>query len=529
MPRKATGKIMVSQFRRVQKNGDIYVFERKQRYNPEKGYTEQLSSRLIGKIPAGGDTLVETRPRGKKSPDSKEAPLESAAAKTSILNAMDLLEWAGAQSGIDDTIRASTDLTTAQKILSIARFWAMNPGREISRIENWQLSHLVPYREGLTSEECGAFLEEIGRNEKVRERYFSLYAGQMPTKTCVAVVSTAISSFLEDLSPAGYGDDTRDTYPAAVRLITFICPENRQPVAFVRLEGDLPDALEVTSAVRRMDALGLDRPLVVLEAAYFSEENILTLIQNDTKFLMQGHMDTAWILSEYERCKEKLQLPSYSLSGHEGIFGTVVSLTVTHIFEELKKQKREERDKEIGAHGSDRLYLYFFRDAFLNAAKEFSCFVLVSNKKMEAADALDAFLLREKIGEHFRIDRESLSFIGTFPAGAYALSGRFFCQLVAQGYEQFLNEKIRKLKDRLICNTKDVQKGNPETKQMEEELLDWLKGKSLQDLLEWFDAHPETAVRTGLGKNRWKPETIARDRLFLKLLGVLDSEEFERS
>ena len=43
MARKVSGKVVISQFRRTQKNGDVYVYERTLQYNPEKGYTEQVS------------------------------------------------------------------------------------------------------------------------------------------------------------------------------------------------------------------------------------------------------------------------------------------------------------------------------------------------------------------------------------------------------------------------------------------------------------------------------------------------------
>lgn len=44
MARKVSGKVVVSQFHRTQKNGDVYVYERMLQYNPEKGYTVQVSS-----------------------------------------------------------------------------------------------------------------------------------------------------------------------------------------------------------------------------------------------------------------------------------------------------------------------------------------------------------------------------------------------------------------------------------------------------------------------------------------------------
>ncbi len=102
MARKISGKVTTSQFRRTQKNGDVYVYERTLQYNPEKGYTEQISSRLLEKIPAGGSEMKPTRSRS-----SIGSKTDTAARKT--IGAMDILEWAERGSGIDDDLLASTD------------------------------------------------------------------------------------------------------------------------------------------------------------------------------------------------------------------------------------------------------------------------------------------------------------------------------------------------------------------------------------------------------------------------------------
>ncbi len=52
-------------------------------------------------------------------------------------------------------------------------------------------------------------------------------------------------------------------------------------------------------------------------------------------------------------------------------------------------------------------------------------------------------------------------------------------------------------------------------------MLNWLNKMSIAKLMDWFDAVQETTINTNFGKIRWRTETIDRDRLFLRLLGVL--------
>lgn len=65
MPAKPLGEIKTLTVRQKQKNGDVYVIERKTRYDPSKKYNVVLSSKIVGKILKGEETVVPTRPKRK--------------------------------------------------------------------------------------------------------------------------------------------------------------------------------------------------------------------------------------------------------------------------------------------------------------------------------------------------------------------------------------------------------------------------------------------------------------------------------
>ena len=118
MSRKASGNPKVKRVERLQSNGDIYIYEVTTRYNPEKRYNEHVSSKLLGK----------------KSPDG-----------------------------------------------SIARFWMANPDKPIRRIEEWQISHTLPYREGLSEDTCYSLMKDLGQDISVSQKYFQYHSIMMPT------------------------------------------------------------------------------------------------------------------------------------------------------------------------------------------------------------------------------------------------------------------------------------------------------------------------------------------------------------
>ena len=97
------------------------------------------------------------------------------------------------------------------------------------------------------------------------------------------------------------------------------------------------------------------------------------------------------------------------------------------------------------------------------------------------------------------------------------LKGRMFCQFVALGYHSFLTKSINELKARLG----KVAEGKTEAEiDLESNLKRWLDSHSLIQILEWFDCVETTSVKTDRGMCRWSTESIRRDELFLRLLGV---------
>lgn len=112
MPAKPSGKIKTSTVKQLQKNGDIYILERKTVYDPEKKYTKVLSTKLMSKIPKGSEIPVPTRPKRSKKPNSY-IKTKIVSAKRTHVGMMDIIDYIGTASGIDDAIYSSTDKATA--------------------------------------------------------------------------------------------------------------------------------------------------------------------------------------------------------------------------------------------------------------------------------------------------------------------------------------------------------------------------------------------------------------------------------
>ena len=571
MPRKASGKPKTQRIQRLQANGDTYIYDVTTLYNPAKRYNEHVSSVLIGKIHPGETEIVPTRPRKNNRKSATEASRIN-------VGVTDILSWIGKQSGIDKDIYASTDKGTAQKILSIAWFWMANPDRAIRHIEEWQIDHRVPYSEGLSEDICYLLMKQLGMDVSISQNYFQNRAAHASSKASVAVDTTTISSYSENLNDVRFGYNKDGNGLATVKLLTLFSLADHQPIAFMRQPGNIPDVISVLNALKQLSVLGMSKPLVVLDGGFFSDENIFTFMQKHTKFLMRGSLDGRWIRPELDSVMDTFETPSNVCPYDSNVYGTTISITLR--FDSERKYTRNGISKGDIVSEEHRIYLHFFLnvdkariekaalldeikavkqqleqgveeelltkseqniikkylrvhrtpkrfsvtmddDAILKETQYYGYFVLLSNNKMGTFDALCEYRLREKTEEGFRIDKQYNDAHITRSKTTTSLEGRFFCQFVAYGYEEFFQNEINRVKESLAIPNGDPMHDKSDTFKKEKALLNWLNKMSVSKLFDWFDAIQETTVNSKIGKSRWKTETIERDRLFLRKLGVI--------
>lgn len=571
MPRKASGMPRVDIVNRTQKNGDIYVYEVTSKYNPAKRYNETLSSRLLGKIPRGETEMVSTRPRNVARKKATEAERLN-------VGVTDILSWIGKKSGIDKDIYDAADKGTAQKILSLAWFWTSNQDRAIRHIEEWQIGHRIPYVEGLSEDTCYLLMKQLGTDISVSQKYFQNRAARATSKASVAVDTTTISSYSEHLNDVRYGYNKDGNGLAAVKLLTLFSLRDHQPIAFMRQPGNIPDVISVLNALKQLSVLGMDKPLVVLDGGFFSDENIFTFMQKHTKFLMRGTIDGRWIRPELDPVMDTFETPSNVCPYDSNVYGTTRPIVLQ--FDSERKYTRNGINKGDIVSEEHRIYLHFYLnvdkariekaavldeiksvkqqleqgvdevlltkseqnivkkylkvsrtpkrfsvqmddDAILKETRYYGYFILLSNNKMSTFDALREYRLREKTEEGFRIDKQYNDAHVTRSKTTTSLEGRFFCQFVAYGYEEFFLDEINRVKSSLAIPTGEPAHDNSEIFKKEKALLNWLNKMSVSKLFDWYDTVQETSVNSRIAKNRWKTETIERDRLFLRKLGVI--------
>ncbi len=568
MPKRVTGKNHVGERRERRPNGDIYVYERITAYNEKAKKTYTVSQKLKGKIKFETQEIVPTRPKKLKGAGNAVGAVRRHTGLT------DILEWIGKASGIDYDVQFSFSEGDAAKILSIARYWIGTGGNTLPRLESWQVMHTLPYCEAITEDVYGDLFKSVGRNEDSVQRYFSSRAMHLGKSPVLAFDSTTISTYSENQSDARRGFNKDGDGLNTIKLLTLYSVKNREPLAFAKQPGNVPDVISIENTLSQLKCFDLEKPLVVTDNGYYSQKNMMEFALRNVKFLTLVDPSVTWVRETVDTLRETLAGMSSTCPFDPSVCGATT--TRMHEFSCVRQRSRDGKaagEKEIV---SRRLYVHVFYSpdndakkelafrkyllelkaqieigeteftksaqrkiekylicskkgrngqlkigfndkAIAEAKKYFGYFALVSNQTMDTFVALENYRLREKIEELFAVQKGGLD--GARPRTWYPdnLRGRQFVQFVSLGYHCFLTKKIKEVRARLGKNE------NGKTKaliKLEKKLDKWIEQRSLSQILDWFDCIETTTVQTAMGKYRWSTESVARDRLFLEYLGV---------
>ncbi len=577
MPAKPSGEIKTNIIHQSRKNGDIYVLERRTIYDPEKKYNKVLSTKLIGKIPKGEKNLVPTRPKRSKSAKSPQNA-EIISAKRTHVGMMDIIDHIGKVSGIDDAVYAVTDIGTAQKIISLARYLLATNGQSFPGIQTWQFNHPLPYEDGISEDVYHNLFVQIGLDESLQQSFFQKRCESLSPKDALAYDSSTISVYSENQNEARYGFNKARDGLKTIKMLTLYSINSRQPIAFTKQPGNLPDVTSVTNAIKQLTALGVNTTEIITDNGYYSEQNLSELLQAGFDFITLARTSIKWIRPEINKHMEALDdfrsLCPFDHSTHG------VTVLLMHDFEKIRKYANHKSGAEKGSveKFSRRIYLHIYfnlsrqnadKEALQNdlyelktllesgtpvdelapaaqekahkyftlkrwgnkvtavannkaikeATKYHGYFVLVSNKEKDPFECLRKYRKRETIESFFESEKQRAD--GTRARVWYTdtLRGRMFVQFVSLCYYEYFSEEIRKLKAVLESeiNSGDLKS---DVLKVTKKLRTWVNNTPLYLQLQWFDTVEQVEISTKLRNRRWNTEVSSCDALYLEKIGL---------
>jgi len=579
MPAKPSGEVQTRTIRSRRKNGDIYVLERQTIYDPVKKCNKVLNTKLISKIPKGSDVAVPTRPKRSKTgkDENSDTTSQGISASRKRIGMMDIIDYEGSISGIDATVYNSTDLGTAQKILSVARYLLASNGQTLPGITTWQFNHPLPYEDGISEDIYHDLFEMIGRDESLQQKFFAdrlAHAGRV-----FAYDSTTFSTYSEGQQDARYGFNKAKDGLKTIKFLVLYSIDTREPVAFMKQPGNLPDVISIRNALMQLAALGVTDAEIITDNGFYSEQNMaemflahfdfMTLVKTSIKWVKKElvkHMDdfgrvssacpfdpdthcvTALLMHEFTKFRKYASRAKGISKGDGEPFTRRIYL---HLYFNAKRRVEEDsafdRDilelKELLEDGQDvsdlketaqeKVKKYFavrrYGSNITAVINETACaeqkklhgyFALVSNCEKDPFEALRIYRKRETIESFFEADKQHVDGARLRVWTDTVLRGRMFVQFVALCYYEFISKEIRRIKVGLGEPNGDPVHDLKENLKLEKKLKTWLDTTPVYLVLQWFDSIEEIQVSNKLKTKRWSTELTARDRLFLEKLGV---------
>ena len=578
MPAKASGEIKTRIIHTPQKNGDIYVLERQTLYNPQKKRNDVLSTKLLSKIPKGSNIPVPTRPKRSDSIKESENSTKITASRDRV-GMMEIIDHIGITSDIDNGVYTNTDVGTAQKIISVARYLLATNGQSLPGILTWQFNHPLPYEDGISEDIYHDLFVRVGRDESLQQNFFANRCASIKERAVLAYDSTTISTYSENQIEARYGYDKDEDGLKRIKLLTLYSIETRQPVAFTKQPGNLPDVITIENALKQLSVLGLGDAEIVTDNGYYSEQNLSALFLAQFDFVTLVKTGLKWVKAEIDEHFDDFNSVSSACPFDSGTHGITILLMRDFV------KVRKYANKKIGLQKGDeevfskRVYLHLFfnptrkaedsicfdndlielrknvekgikvddlpksaqnkaskflqirrwgakthvtfnENACKEAKKYHGFFALVSNSEKDTFACLRKYRKRETIESFFESMKQRADGTRVRVWDSDTLRGRMFVQFVSLCYYEYLCNEIRNIKQSLGIPNGNSEHDTAINLSLERKLKSWLDNTPIYLVLQWFDVLEGVKVSSKLTSKRWTTEITKQDKLFLDKLGV---------
>ena len=321
----------------------------------------------------------------------------------------------------------------------------------------------------------------------------------------IKFLGESYSTYSENQLEARYGFNKASDGLKTVKYLALYSIEHRQPIAFTKQPGDLPDVLTIGNALSQLLALGVSGAEIITDSGYYSEQNISEMYQAHFDFITLAKTGFKWIKPEIDdhyndmdklsnvcpydptthgitvmlmrdfiKIRKYANKKSRAAQGDEEVFSRRVYL---HIFFNASRKVDEdqsfERDllslkeklengmsiDDLNDAAQKKVKKYFIirtwgkktiisinEKACAQAKKYHGYFVLVSNGEKDTFKALSKYRKREHIEDYFRSSKQQADSMRIRVWDADTLRGRMFVQFISLCYYEYLSECVRKMK-----------------------------------------------------------------------------------
>ena len=573
MPRKASGETKTDRYIESRPNGTTYVYERSRKYDPVKKYNVNLGTKLLGILKPGttdyhdNSNILTTRPKRKAIP-------ASVTAHKSRTGMIDIIKHISRISGIENELEAALpgEEGVSQKLLTCAWFLFATDGDSMPKIRTWTKKYegILPYRHGtITKDMYHDLYYELGHREEVKQSIFKSRTDSLGDEAILALDSSTFEAESCQMSAGRKAVHKDKLIKKVYKIVYFYSLDERRPIAFSLLPGNIPDSASVGNALKQLKALNLRSVEIVSDNGYCNDNTIALMLLEGQHFVTRIEADTKWIQPLIARHRRTLEHGGGILECDPLFSGTKAAVKRNFVaddgrtiektvnvfiyFSSVNKSKDDVYFRETFsryrhtllndvAQCDERKAIEAFSDKYMviehgpdgevmsisentknyDAHMKYNGFlVLIADKESDTNTALRKFREREYIEEDIKNYKGHTGGRKARVWDADTLDGQILAQFLALTMHESFESRIKYLKDTLARPNGEAEHDRADTLKSEKKLYNWLFKHSLFDILHWFDAIVTTEVGDQNEKVTWITETTQRDKLFLEKLGIV--------
>ncbi|MBU3844574.1 MAG: hypothetical protein H9847_06885 [Candidatus Anaerobiospirillum pullicola] len=450
------------------------------------------------------------------------------------------------------------------KLKTLARFMMLENTSNTRILGYSQMTHAYPFGAELMSFYLGWVYNFFAH---AKDKFPVFFAQRYQPHSASEILAFDVSLFaqnaqeLEELRKF-YGTAYQEA--CALRFFIFYTKQEMAPVGFAVLPRTITDCPALDFMQQSLGALG--NPDCEVVADYLTDEQtcMATLEAQHLNYTLRISTHQDWVHKAIDKCEATFDgfkvLPSDS-----NVFGARVALTkyikAGHprylylisdmrndvpvrnrrdaLLDKLEEQlNAEEWDQDKASAEERQLVERLFevtryedgtQEFFINSeerskfALKLSVVALVSNVQRTPDEAYQLYkkqLQAQEVCAGLRAEIEPQ--LWDFSHECREMLGRAFTTFLAVSVLQFAQNFVQTLQNYL---QEFVQKHQEQQSFHEQcaaytELSDWLKWKTMPQILRWFAVNKEQAVDSDMARQRWSEQSRQRDQLFLAFLGL---------
>lgn len=269
----------------------------------------------------------------------------------------------------------------------------------------------------LQSQRISEFLVDFGKEENLRD-FYSRYLH--PPESGVSIDTTALPNQINlDLTQWGYSSDTVDE---EIKLVLVMDRAKNRPLYFRYIPGGILDVSSLVTTNEEMEKLGIKSAMTVLDAGFFSENNIRSMYEKHTDFLIRVPANRSLYHDLIENSGD-MEDPDRSVQYGNRIMFIITGKTSfaghdVFVYTVLDPERRgRELRKYLLKHQKDF-------DRFSVKRKGFM--VLMSSSEISRDDLIPMYYTRQFVEKAFSYSKEDLSLLPLRVHSEDALRGYLF-------------------------------------------------------------------------------------------------------